>query len=62
MLQDQAKVLETLEIELHEKQQADAVASSNYDESVKEIKSQTKKLKELQKHMTDVSVKWVNKT
>ena len=49
--------METLEIELHEKQQADAVASSNYDESVKEIKSQTKKLKELQKHMTDVSVK-----
>ena len=48
-------MLEDLEIELHEKQQADAVASSNYDQTVKEIKSQTKKLKELQKHMSDVS-------
>lgn len=55
-LQDQAKVLEDLENELHERQQADAVASSNYDESVKEIKSQNKKLKEINKHMNDASI------
>lgn len=54
--QDQSDVLEGLEKELHDKQQADAVASSNYDESCKEIKSQNKKLKELKKHTSDVSV------
>lgn len=53
-LQDQADILEGLERDLHTKQQADAVASSNYDESVKEIKSQNKKLKELKKNMSDV--------
>ena len=55
LTQDQAEVIDELERDLHDKQQADAVASSNYDESVKEIKSQNKKLKELKKHMEDVS-------
>lgn len=53
-VQDQANILGELERDLHEKQQSDAVASSNYEESVKEIKSQNKKLKELKKHMNDV--------
>ncbi|XP_067931601.1 structural maintenance of chromosomes protein 2-like [Watersipora subatra] len=50
---EQADALVTLEKELHTKQQADAISSSNYDESVKEIKSQTKKLKELKKILVD---------
>jgi len=55
-LQDQAGAIAELEEKLHEKQQQDAVASSNYEDSVKEIKSQTKLLKEIQKHLGDVSL------
>ena len=52
--QNQSDVLEGLEKDLTAKQQADAVASSNYDQSVKEIKEQNKQLKELKKLKTDV--------